>query len=96
MKRKATRLLATLLTLTLLSSLVLTGSVWATPEDPEVGETFLYGDVDFNNEVDSSDARLVLQYEVKAIYLHDTAFEAGNVDSSDDVDSTKQIGRAHV
>ncbi|MBE6757878.1 MAG: hypothetical protein E7552_04940 [Ruminococcaceae bacterium] len=48
----------------------------------------LYGDVDGNGRVDSTDARLTLQYAVQKISAEDLALDAADVDGSGTVDST--------
>jgi len=46
------------------------------------------GDVNTDNSVDSTDARLVLQYEVMMISLTEAQLENANVNMDDSVDST--------
>ena len=55
-------------------------------DDPVL--TVLYGDVDGNDKIDSTDARLVLQYAVGKIGADDIDLTAADVDGSGKVDST--------
>ncbi len=52
------------------------------------GAAALLGDVDGNGRIDSTDARLVLQYAVKKITAADLNLETADVDGSGTVDST--------
>ena len=56
-------------------------------EEPPVDE-FLLGDVDENEQVDSSDARMVLQASVNKIELTETQKKAADVDGNDVIDSS--------
>ncbi len=51
-------------------------------------EQWHYGDVDRNNDVDSSDARLVLQSSVGKVELDDVQLLLADVDANDTIDSS--------
>jgi len=53
-----------------------------------VTETYLVGDVDRNGKVDSTDARMVLQYSVSKLTADDLHLLVADVDKNDKVDST--------
>jgi hypothetical protein len=56
----------------------------AIEEEPKI----LYGDVNFDGAVDSSDARMVLQAAVNKIALDDTQRTVADVDGNDTIDSS--------
>ncbi len=65
-------------------------AVWTVlfDETPPKPEPETLGDIDGNGKIDTTDARLALQYAVEKITLTEEQLLAGDVDASDKVDTT--------